>query len=95
MADGRFRVDFAPAAERQLARFSPDVRRRILRGLHSLEVEPRPHGVRQLSGTQRAPLWRMRVGDYRVIYEIHDDRLLVLVIRIGHRASVYRDIPGE
>jgi mRNA interferase RelE/StbE len=90
MADRRFRVDLAPAAGRQLAKLGSEAQRRIVRELHALEVEPRPRGAQQLSGVRGAPYWRLRVGDYRVIYEIHDDRLLVLVIRIGHRGNVYR-----
>lgn len=92
MADRPFRVELAPAAVRQLAKLSSDFQRRIVRALHNLEVEPRPRGVQQLSGTPGTAPWRMRVGDYRVVYEIHDDRLLVLVIRVGHRAVIYRDV---
>jgi mRNA interferase RelE/StbE len=88
--DPRFRVDFTPAARRQLARLAPDVQRRLRPAIDRLEYDPRPAGVAQLSGTRGIPLWRVRVGDYRVIYEIHDDRLVVLVIRIGHRGQVYR-----
>ena len=90
MADRPYRVELALAAGRQPAKLSADVQRRIVRALHALEVEPRPDGVQQLSGIRGAPQWRLRVGDYRVIYEIHDARLLVLVIRIGHRRDVYR-----
>lgn len=89
MADG-FRIDFAPAARRQLEKLTPDVQRRIGLAVDRLEVDPRPAGVIRLTDASRVPTWRIRVGDYRVIYEIHDDQLLVLVIRIGHRSEVYR-----
>lgn len=89
MAD-RYWIDFAPAARRQLTKLAPDVQRRIGSAIDRLEVDPRPPGVVRLTDTSGVPTWRMRAGDYRVIYEIEDARLLVLVIRIGHRGNVYR-----
>lgn len=61
---------------------------RIAATIDALAGDPRPSGCRKLAGTDR--LYRVRVGDYRVVYEIHDDRLLVLVIKLGHRREVYR-----
>jgi mRNA interferase RelE/StbE len=49
---------------------------------------PRPPGVLKMSGADN--LWRIRIGDYRVVYEIHDERLIVLVLRVAHRKDVYR-----
>jgi mRNA interferase RelE/StbE len=89
-ADPSFGVEFTPAARRQFARLGPDAKRRLRPAIDHLENDQRPPGVGQLSGTHGQPLWRIRVGDYRVIYEIHDDRLLVLVIHVGHRGNVYR-----
>lgn len=89
MAD-RYRIDFAPAARRQLEKLTPDVRRRIGSAVDRLEADPRPAGVTRFTDASRVPTWRIRVGTYRVVYEIHDDRLLILVIRIGHRGYVYR-----
>ena len=56
--------------------------------MDGLAKEPRPKGVKKLSGAD--DLYRIRVGDYRVVYQIRDDRLIVLVVRIGHRKDVYR-----
>jgi mRNA interferase RelE/StbE len=53
-------------------------------------MEPRPKGAAKLTGLEHA--YRLRHGDYRIIYEVHEDRLLVLVIRIGHRREVYRSL---
>lgn len=89
MAD-RYRIDIAPAAKRQLASLSEEARRRIRATIDRLELDPRPRGAVRLVGTSPEPRWRIRVGDYRVVYEIHDAALLVLVIRIGHRSEVYR-----
>ena len=53
-----------------------------------LAVEPRPRGVVKLVGTANG--YRVRVGDYRIVYEVHDDRLVVVVIRVGDRREIYR-----
>lgn len=63
------------------------IRRRVLSGIAELEREPRPHGVRKLSGYDNA--WRVRIGDYRVLYEVIDDQVLVTVVRVAHRRDVY------
>jgi mRNA interferase RelE/StbE len=77
-----------PPARRSLNRLPAKLRERILRALIRLEADPFVGDVRKLSGQRDT--WRLRIGDYRVIYEIEGDRLLVLVIRIGHRRDVYR-----
>jgi len=64
-----------------------DIYIRIISALHALADDPRPHGVKKLKGYR--DYWRIRVGDYRIIYAIQDNRLLVIVIRIGHRRDVY------
>lgn len=61
---------------------------RIERAIEALAENPRPHGVKKLQGPQG--LYRIRVGDYRVIYEIADRVLIVTVVRVGHRREVYR-----
>ena len=61
--------------------------RRILARLAELETNPRPTDIKKLKGRKA---WRIRVGDYRVIYEIHNRQLQILVITIGHRREVYR-----
>ncbi len=64
------------------------MQRRIAAAIDRLAVDPRPSGVRKLTGADN--LWRIRVGDYRIVYEIEDDRLVVLIVRIGHRRDIYR-----
>ena len=83
-----YRIVLAPAAARQLRKLDPQTRRRIQAALELLAVEPRPPAATRLVGG--AGEWRIRTGDYRVIYEIHDDELLVLVLRVGHRRDIYR-----
>jgi len=82
-----YQILLAPAAARQLRKFDAPVRRRIQAVLELLAAEPRPPSATQLVGGSGE--WRVRTGDYRIIYEIHDDQLLVLVLRMGHRRDVY------
>ena len=89
-ADGavkRYRVEIESRAERVFRGLSTPVQKRVGTAMRGLGDNPRPHGCLKLKGEEDA--WRIRVGDYRVIYEIHDVLLLVLVIRIGHRSAVY------
>ncbi len=82
-----YQIVLAPSAARQLRKFDPDIRRRIQAVLELLAESPRPPAATQLVGG--AGEWRVRTGDYRVIYEIDDGRLLILVLRMGHRREVY------
>jgi len=82
-----YRVVTSETAERQFNRLDRQVQKRIRDHIEALSENPRPHGVKKLKGYR--DYWRIRVGDYRVIYTIQDDRLLVVVIRIGHRREVY------
>jgi len=61
--------------------------KRIMQRIHSLAEDPRPAGCERLSSQQR---YRVRQGVYRIIYEINDGRLMVLVVKVGHRREVYR-----
>jgi len=89
MASGiKYRIEFAPAATRQFKKLPRDVQVRISRKIDTLAETPRPDGVKKLEG--EASLYRIRVGDYRVIYTIQDKLLLVLVLTLGKRADVYR-----
>lgn len=87
--DGRrYEILIAPSAARALRGLDRPVQRRIATAIDGLAADPRPSGVRKLVGAEG--LWRIRVGDYRVVYEIADDRLVVLVVHIGHRRDIYR-----
>jgi mRNA interferase RelE/StbE len=84
----RYALQFRPAALRQLRKLPKDALRRIRTATEDLRDEPRPEGAAKLAGTH--DLWRIRVGDYRVVYTIADDVLVVTVVRVGHRREVYR-----
>jgi mRNA interferase RelE/StbE len=88
--DRRYDVVLVASARRALLTLPPRTQRRVIRSLRALESDPRPHGAVPLAGQPGERIWGIRVGDYRVLYELHDDRLVVLVIRIGHRRDVYR-----
>ena len=82
-------VEFSPAARRQLRKLDPPILKRILRRIEKLEKQPRPKSAKKLQGSSEL-LYRVRESDYRIVYSIEDDRLIVLVVRIGHRGEVYR-----
>lgn len=83
-----FAIRLAPAAVRELRKSDPAVRRRLQAAIELLADNPRPPAATQLVGGGGE--WRVRTGDYRIIYDIRDDELLVLVLRAGHRRHIYR-----
>jgi mRNA interferase RelE/StbE len=83
-----YRVEFKPPAERAFRGLPRAVQKRIRQHIDALGENPRPPGARKLAGSE--DLWRIRVGDYRVVYTIRDDILLLLVVRVAHRREVYR-----
>ncbi len=84
-----YRIEFAPAARRQFRKLSPEVRRALAARIDALAQDPRPNDAKKLSGGHR-DLWRFREGDYRVVYEIRGEMLVVLVVGVGHRREIYR-----
>ncbi len=83
-----YQIRFTPSASRDLHRLSPSLRQRLDKRLLKLTEEPRPRGCKKLAG--KADRYRIRVGDYRILYEVQDEVLLVLVLKIGHRGQIYR-----
>ena len=82
-----YRVEVRPAALKALRKVDPADARRIQGAIALLAQDPRPPGARALQGR---PGLRVRVGDYRIVYTIQDDVLLVIVVTRGHRSEVYR-----
>jgi mRNA interferase RelE/StbE len=82
-----YTVEITDRAKRELRRLPKQIASSILFEARALAKDPRPHGYQKLSGTD---LYRIRVGDYRIVYEIHDRVLVVLVIHVGHRREVYK-----
>ena len=83
-----YRVVLAPAADRQFAKLSHQAREMIAAALVALADNPRPPGCVKLAGAE--DLWRIRVRQYRAIYQMVDDELIVVVVKIGERKDVYR-----
>jgi mRNA interferase RelE/StbE len=81
-------VKIQPSANKALDALSKEQQGRILKAVNKLSDNPRPHGCEKLTGRNE---YRIRIGDYRVIYRVHDDALIVLVIKIAHRGKAYRN----
>lgn len=77
-----YRVEVTPYALRQLSALPDDVQRRLRPRIDALADHPRPRGAEKLRG--EADIYRLRVGDYRILYTVQDEVLVVLVVRIGH-----------
>jgi len=84
----RYRVKFAPRAARDFCSLERATQQRLRGQIDRLEEDPRPRGCEKLSGGD--DLYRIRVGDYRIVYQVQDRVLVVLVVRVGHRRDVYR-----
>lgn len=80
-------MEFSSAAAKQIRKLDAQVRRKLLLAIAELETNPRPDGVKKLSAESN--VWRIRIADYRVLYEIHDDELVVIIFRAAHRREVY------
>jgi mRNA interferase RelE/StbE len=83
-----YRVELRPAALRDLKRLSREMQARIRPVLEQLAGDPRPPGVKKLAAQEDR--YRIRVGDHRIVYEIQDEVLVIVVFRIAHRREVYR-----
>lgn len=83
-----FRIELSATAERQLRKLDTQGRRRVVERIRDLGRDPHPVGCRKLRGYD--DVWRVRVGVFRIIYSVEDDRLLVIVLQVGHRRAVYR-----
>lgn len=82
-----YRIEIARPAQKQVAALDGSVRSRVIDAIRDLAADPHPPGSIKMTGREA---WRIRVGNYRVIYEIHDAVLLVNVVEVGHRREVYR-----
>jgi len=83
-----YRIEISPRAAREIRALPRQLQVRISARLTALANDPRPPGTKLLSGEEG--LYRIRVGDYRVVYAVEDDVLLVLVVKVGHRRDVYQ-----
>lgn len=84
----QYSITYKPSAAKALRKIHPSDRLRIKEAIEDLARDPRPQGYVQLSGGDGE--CRIRVGQYRVVYDIEDQDLVVLVLRVGHRREIYR-----
>jgi mRNA interferase RelE/StbE len=85
-----YRIEVTPRAQRDLRALPKGKRQRVAEQIDALKTDPRPTGCKKLLG--REDFYRIRVGDYRVVYRIEDEILLILVVRIGDRKDIYQII---
>ncbi len=84
----QYSIQFLQPARKDLEKLSSKMQDRIMKAIDNLKDEPHPHLSKKLKGS--ADTFRIRVGDYRVIYEIHENEIVVLIVRVGHRKDVYK-----
>ena len=82
----KYKLFIERAANKELSKISHKEQTRIINAIKNLSDNPRPAGVKKLTGKDA---WRIRIGSYRIIYEIQDDNLVILVVHIGHRKDIY------
>lgn len=83
-----YTVKIANRAQKELKKVSPPYQNKIVRAIKELASNPMPVGVKKLKG--QINQYRVRVADYRIIYEIHGTEMIILVVKVGHRKSVYQ-----
>ena len=84
----RYSIEFLKTARKELAKLPRQIQQRIAAKIDSLVLDPYPPDSKKLKNG--AGRFRVRVGDYRIIYRLEDDRCVVLVIKIGHRRDIYQ-----
>lgn len=82
-----YQVIISPLARRQSKKLDVYMQKRIIRRLRKLATNPRPHDMQKLSGYKG--VYRIRTGDYRILYQIKDKQCIVLVLEVGHRSEIY------
>lgn len=89
MPFSQYTIEFAPRTEKQLEIIPKAIRKQVLDRIEKLKENPRPENVEPLHGSDDG-LFRIRQGDYRIVYSIQDRKLLVLIVRVVNRKEVYK-----
>ncbi|WP_414622388.1 type II toxin-antitoxin system RelE family toxin [Calothrix sp. CCY 0018] len=84
-----YEIKISKSASKQIKKLSSELQERIQNKIDELAIEPRPDKVKKLKGRENG--YRIRVGDYRILYDIFDDVLLISVVEVGHRSNIYKD----
>lgn len=85
-----YAIEYGPGVEKDMLRLPRAVVARVDKAILALADEPRPHGCKKLAAHKN--LYRVRVGDWRIVYEINDDHRIIIVMIVGHRRDVYRGL---
>ncbi len=89
----RYRVEFTTSAGREIRKLRKSIQPKLMKNIseriNALAEDPRPPGVEKVEGHD---LWRVRAGDYRIVYSVEEAMLTVVVVKIGHRREVYREL---
>jgi len=85
-----YTIQLKKSALKDLYKLPKEVSRQIAQAINDLGQTPRPHGCKKLKGLEN--LYRIRIGDYRIVYQMNDKILLILVVLIGNRKEVYRNL---
>lgn len=90
MADAPYTIEYKTSVEKELRKLPQAQLKGIVAKIHALAINPHPEGSVKLRGS--SDLFRIRHADYRVIYQVQDKKLMLLVIKVGHRREVYREL---
>jgi mRNA interferase RelE/StbE len=82
-----YRVEFAPAARRQLKKLPREILKRVARSIDNLQTNPYPDGVKKLVNEDN--LYRIRAGDYSIVYPVRSEELIIVIVRERHRRDIY------
>jgi mRNA interferase RelE/StbE len=83
----KYRIEIKKTAVKELNNLPPNDLKKIIQRIHNLADDPRPRGCKKLTGEEK---YRIRSGNYRILYMIEDDVLVIYIVKIGHRRDVYR-----
>jgi mRNA interferase RelE/StbE len=83
---GNYKIEIKKSAIKEIAKLPKTVLKRVLNKIQLLSLEPRPSGCKKLSADEK---YRVRVGDYRILYSIEDDKLVIYIVKVGHRKNIY------
>ena len=85
-----YEIIISKSAERELKKLSLDVYQSVKQIIYSLADNPRPFGVETMTKYGKGRHYRVRIGDYRIIYKIHDEVVTVEIVKVGHRREIYK-----
>lgn len=88
----KYKLQYDKRFLKDLEKIPRRFRENIQEKVESLAIDPRPDGYIKLSGSKKNPLYRIRCGDYRIVYTIQDDRLVIIIVELGHRKDIYREL---